>query len=317
MPEVSVIIPNYNHSKYLKQRIDSVVAQTFQDFEIIILDDHSKDDSRNIIEQYRDHRKVQKIIYNDQNSGGPFKQWQKGVNLASGEYIWIAESDDFASDAFLETMIPHLKNGSDLVYCRSVRVDESGDKTSGDYFWPDLIDKQRWRSNYSIDGLKEIEDYLIYQNTIPNASACVFRKESLRFPMDDIVAMKYCGDWLFWVFFLRNARLTFDAQPLNFFRIHKETTRTLTDRVMLRKRMREYWHVIESSRHLCGKKKYHLSETKKYGWIFTEMLEKRKLIGFFYPAFRILPLQIIPLYFWFILRRLRASFTYNNYCILV
>jgi glycosyltransferase involved in cell wall biosynthesis len=70
MPEVSVIIPNYNHGKYLKQRIDSVLNQTYQHFELIILDDCSTDDSVAIIEAYRGHRKVKKIIYNDKNGNG-------------------------------------------------------------------------------------------------------------------------------------------------------------------------------------------------------------------------------------------------------
>lgn len=50
--KVSVIVPNYNHSKYLKQRIDSILRQTFHDFELIILDDYSNDGSRSIIDEY-------------------------------------------------------------------------------------------------------------------------------------------------------------------------------------------------------------------------------------------------------------------------
>ncbi len=91
---VSVILPNYNHSKYLKQRIDSILNQTFQDFELILLDDNSPDDSVDIIESYRDHKRVSHIHLNKENSGSTFKQWERGFSLAKGEYIWIAESDD-------------------------------------------------------------------------------------------------------------------------------------------------------------------------------------------------------------------------------
>lgn len=73
-PLISVIIPNYNHALFLKQRIDTVLNQTFQDFEVIILDDCSTDSSREIIEQYRGHSKISNIIFNDKNSGGVFKQ---------------------------------------------------------------------------------------------------------------------------------------------------------------------------------------------------------------------------------------------------
>ena len=78
---VSVIIPNYNHAKYLEQRIDSVLNQSYQDFEVIILDDCSKDNSRDVIEKYRSHERVSHIVYNEQNSGGTFNQWNKGLSL--------------------------------------------------------------------------------------------------------------------------------------------------------------------------------------------------------------------------------------------
>ena len=87
---LSVIIPNYCHARYLKERIESILAQSYQDFELIILDDCSTDNSREIIEQYRSNPRVKHIVYNEQNSGSPFVQWQRGFTLASGEYIWIA-----------------------------------------------------------------------------------------------------------------------------------------------------------------------------------------------------------------------------------
>lgn len=102
---ISVIIPNYNHAPYLKQRIDSVLNQTYTDMEVIILDDKSTDNSIEIIEQYRSHPKVVQIELNKQNSGTTFKQWQKGISLAKGEYIWIAESDDYADETFLEKVV--------------------------------------------------------------------------------------------------------------------------------------------------------------------------------------------------------------------
>lgn len=93
---VSVIIPNYCHARFLNQRIDSVLNQTYSDYEVIILDDCSTDNSREIIESYRNHPKISHIVYNEKNSGSTFIQWEKGFELARGEYIWIAESDDVA-----------------------------------------------------------------------------------------------------------------------------------------------------------------------------------------------------------------------------
>ena len=102
MPTVSVIIPNYNHAPFLKQRIESVLNQSFQDFEMILIDDCSTDGSREIIESYRNNPHVSHIVYNDSNSGSAFLQWNKGIELAKGDWIWVAESDDYAEPTFLE-----------------------------------------------------------------------------------------------------------------------------------------------------------------------------------------------------------------------
>ena len=104
-PLVSVIIPNYNHAPFLKERIDSVLNQSYRNFEVILLDDYSTDNSRDIIESYRRHEKISHIEFNTMNSGSTFKQWEKGINFAKGEWIWIAESDDIAEPIFLESLI--------------------------------------------------------------------------------------------------------------------------------------------------------------------------------------------------------------------
>src|SRR5258706_9778611 len=114
MPKVSVIIPNYNHAPFLKQRIDSVLNQTYLDLEVIILDDRSTDNSGGIIESYRGHPKVVSIVYNEANSGSPFGQWKKGVRLVNGKYIWIAESDDWAEPDLLDKLIA-LAEGNDNI----------------------------------------------------------------------------------------------------------------------------------------------------------------------------------------------------------
>jgi len=126
--KISVIVPNYNHSRYLEKRIDSILNQTFQDFELIILDDCSTDNSKDIIRQYKGHEKVGNIIFNECNSGSVFKQWKSGISLAKGEYIWIAESDDCADLEFLYKLLPVLENNKELgfVYCNSHVIDENG-----------------------------------------------------------------------------------------------------------------------------------------------------------------------------------------------
>src|SRR5258708_17607669 len=71
-PTVSVIVPNYNHARYLRKRIESLLRQTYQDFEVILLDDCSTDVSREVLASYQDNPRV-RVEYNAENSGSVFK----------------------------------------------------------------------------------------------------------------------------------------------------------------------------------------------------------------------------------------------------
>ena len=127
-PFVSVIIPNYNHSRYLDQRIQSVLAQTYKNFELIILDDKSTDNSVDVINKYCDNSHVSNIVVNEINSGSTFIQWQRGFNLAKGEIIWIAESDDYCELDFLEHLVNAYNAYPDsvVIYSGSQYVDSEG-----------------------------------------------------------------------------------------------------------------------------------------------------------------------------------------------
>ncbi len=107
--------------KFLKQRLDSVLGQTFKDFDVLILDDASTDSSLNVIREYSADARV-RVIQNETNSGSPFKQWNRGIDETSGEYIWIAESDDFAENTFLEKLVRVLDDDPrvGIVYSRVI-----------------------------------------------------------------------------------------------------------------------------------------------------------------------------------------------------
>ena len=84
------------------------------------------------------------------NSQSPFKQWNRGFELARGEYVWIAESDDYSDDRFLQVMIDMLERhpSAALAYCQSFMADETGKlETFPDWYWH-LIDSERWTKDY-------------------------------------------------------------------------------------------------------------------------------------------------------------------------
>jgi glycosyltransferase involved in cell wall biosynthesis len=210
MPKVSVIIPSYNHAPYLVQRIDSVLNQTFQDFELVILDDCSTDNSKEIIETYRTHKKISYIVFNQENSGSPFKQWQKGIELAKGEYIWIAESDDYSDIHFLEKLIQEFEDPSvGIVFCNSHWIDDSGEIKKSLSIYND---------SFKISGKEEVKRKMLYNSTIQNVSSCIFKKELAIGHLSKITSFKSCGDWLFYILLLTSSNLSFVGEKLNYFR---------------------------------------------------------------------------------------------------
>jgi len=226
MPKVTVIIPNYNHARFLQQRIQSVLNQTYQDFEVIYLDDASTDNSNEVFASFADDQRV-RAIYNETNSGSPFKQWNKGIRQATGEYIWIAESDDYADEKLLATLVDRLDRypQAGLAYAQSWAVDKSG-KVGGSWLtWTDGLDKERWQHDFVANGQEECRKFLVFRNTIPNASAVLLRRNVYEKTGFADATLRLNGDWLQWIKMLLISDLVFVAQPLNYFRTHNRSVR--------------------------------------------------------------------------------------------
>ncbi len=227
MIEVSVILPNYNHGKYLDERIASIINQTFQDFELIILDDHSTDNSKSIIEKYRSHPKISHIEYNAANSGSPFRQWNKGIEVSRGSLIWIAESDDFCKFNFLEETVAKMNTipSVGIVFTQSLELDEISGK---EYlsFQDSPRFKRSFNKSYFATGRSEVSKKLAYENTIPNASGVLFRKSVYKEVGGADESMRLCGDWFLWVKILMTSDVYFIAEPLNIFRLTNISVRT-------------------------------------------------------------------------------------------
>lgn len=213
MPQVSVIIPNYNHAPYLKQRVESVLAQTFEDFELIILDDKSTDNSREVLDGYRQHPKVTHLIYNTTNSGGPFNQWKKGIDLALGKYIWIAESDDWCEPNLLQTLVNGLDNNPTcvLAFAQSYTINGDNDIQQVSAY-PKLQDV--------INGRSYIKEYLSASCSIWNASAVLFKKEAYQNISPRYTTFKMSGDWAFYIEMLTKGDIFISGKVLNYFRNH-------------------------------------------------------------------------------------------------
>lgn len=219
---VSIIVPSYNHAPYLQERIESILNQSFKNFEVIILDDKSPDDSYRILEKYKDHPKVSHCIINEQNSGSTFFQWNKGLELAKGELIWIAESDDVADSEFLATLVPQFVKNPQLVlaYSQSYRMNAIGEITGSWKDQTDIFDSEKFSQDFLMNGLQYSSKFLCHKNTIPNASAVLFKKQTY-FQVDKAnPALKYIGDWEIWTKIVFQGDIFFSATHLNYFRYH-------------------------------------------------------------------------------------------------
>lgn len=189
MPAVSVIVPNYNHAQFLRQRIDSILEQKFQDFELILLDDCSTDGSREILESCRNNPHVSHVVYNEKNSGSAFRQWCKGIALAKGEWIWIAESDDWAEQDFLNTMMGEAALHPDcgLIFSIPRYVYPDGNT------WNDNADG----SSIVYNGPEFARLRMLHSNAIHNVSSTLIRRDVLqKVNLEPCAVMRLCGDWL-------------------------------------------------------------------------------------------------------------------------
>lgn len=215
MPTISVIVPNYNHAQFLKQRIESILGQTYKDFELILLDDCSSDSSREVMEQYRNNPHVTHIVYGESNSGSAFRQWDKGISLAKGEWIWVAESDDYAEPTFLERLLKEVDKVPDCVLAYSAT------------FWVDQQDRKLWETPHNdkvnvYEGHDFIHQKLAVCNSIANVSECLFRRDKFR-PTENYryEHMRLCGDWFFYVLLAEQGRVVEVEKPLSYYRQHQ------------------------------------------------------------------------------------------------
>lgn len=213
-PKISVVIPNYNHSNYLDERIQSVLKQSYQNIEVIILDDCSTDNSIEIINKYRNDSRISQVILNDCNGGSPFLQWKKGVFASKGDIIWIAESDDACADTFLEDLVDwYVENNLVMAFSLSSKMDSEG--VLGD------VMQNKISHNMIMDGRDYISNHI---GLIVNASSAIFSRDCAIMIDNNYYEFKGAGDWLFWTGIASKGKVGIVAKPLNYYRVYENNT---------------------------------------------------------------------------------------------
>lgn len=258
-PSVSVIVPNYNYAKFLSARLDSILAQTYPISELIILDDASTDDSVTVIERKiskirQTHPKLTiKFLKNTKNSGNVFSQWQKGIAVASGDYLWIAEVDDSCSPDFLQTALSPVAKHPNIVlsYTNSKLTGDVAPKDRLRRIY-DLFRRRRLPVSYVASGASEVNRNLAIFNSIPNVSAVVFKNLPA---LTDILALaknyRLSGDWFFYLNLLKFGQVAYSSKPCNF---HRLSSASVTGRTSWRTRYAELKEI-----HSFARSSYQLS----------------------------------------------------------
>ena len=232
-PKISIIVPNFNHGLYLRDRLDSIYTQSYSNFEVILLDDCSSDDSIKILTEYSNrYAEKTRTDFNSENSGGVFHQWKKGLSLASGDFVWIAESDDNCSPNFLEEMLSFFCDSAVMMaFAKTEFIEGDPPRT----IWT----LKEYLADLGIDiseepFVKSAMDLMRLgwstKNIIPNVSAVLFRKPvGLKLLSDaDWLEMQVCGDWIFYLSIVRGGLIAYSPKATNYYRQHSENSSVKT-----------------------------------------------------------------------------------------
>jgi glycosyltransferase involved in cell wall biosynthesis len=231
--QVSVVVPNYNYAHYMQKRLGSIFSQTYPVHEIIVLDDCSTDNSLEAIEVVaNDWNREVRLVANAQNSGSVFAQWRKAAQLATGEFLWIAEADDLSRSDFLAWLMPPLCADRDvrLAFSDSCPIRDDG-SPMGESYKPyyATVEPGALTSSHTFSSAEFARRFLSIKNLILNVSAVVWRRDALLRALDaceaDLRSFRMAGDWRLYLQALvePHARVAYEAEPLNLHRRHDQS----------------------------------------------------------------------------------------------
>jgi glycosyltransferase involved in cell wall biosynthesis len=229
VPKVSIIVPNFNHAPYLAERLESIYAQTYGNVEVILLDDCSHDDSTAVLQDYADRYPDKTTCsFNETNSGGVFNQWKKGLELATGELVWIAESDDFCSANLLEELVRSFQNPAVmLAFARTEFVTGTpAQKTWTTEEYLSDLGLGIWDRPFIQAAHALVKSGWVVKNLVPNVSSAVFRHPGKMRLLDDPqwLKLRMCGDWVFYLTLIRGGLVAYSPDATNYYRQHPRNT---------------------------------------------------------------------------------------------
>jgi glycosyltransferase involved in cell wall biosynthesis len=212
MPKVSVVIPAYNRARFLQECIESVLSQTFKDFEVLIVDDGSTDNTREVVSVYCPPVKY----YHQDNQGAP-ATYNKGIELARGDYIAFLDSDDALLDCALQTGVDVLDRWPNvgLSYGQAYCVDEEGHVKG-------LVKPSHGEGSYIRSGKEEIKDFVL-GNHITGSTMMVRRSCFAVVGLFNPMFRRGSEDFDMWVRLAKLYDVAYVDRPLVKYRVHSQS----------------------------------------------------------------------------------------------
>jgi glycosyltransferase involved in cell wall biosynthesis len=208
-PKVSVLIPAYNYAQYLPDAIESVLSQTFTDFELIVVDNCSTDNTEDVVNNYAQNDARVTFIRNKENIG-MYRNYNQALLYASGDYIKFLNADDKFEPTLLEKFVDVLDNEPTISVVTSHRQ-----------YFDSKTDILKTPFIGTIDAETAILSSLKKYNWIGEPTTVMFRRENLNLGLFDISLLMF-ADQDMWLRHLRVGNLHIIDEVLSFFRIHKD-----------------------------------------------------------------------------------------------
>ncbi|QIG48825.1 methyltransferase domain-containing protein [Nordella sp. HKS 07] len=224
---VTAIVPNYNHAAFLPQRIESILNQSYSLIDILILDDCSTDGSRKVIDSYvKRYPERIRAVFNEENSGSVFKQWKKGHGLATGDLVWICESDDFCDNRFVEHLVNAFRDPSVMIaFGRIEFADTTGQFMPGMDRYRESSEAGIWSDPLVRPAARWFGGGFGVKNVIANVGGSIWR----RFPIEDAIwdnaaSYRIMGDWYLYGALAAGGQIAYNPDAVSFFRVHCANT---------------------------------------------------------------------------------------------
>ena len=226
-PEISVVFTSYNHKEFLKQSLDSLINQTFRNFEIIIVDDCSTDGSQELLKEYASVDCRIRLYLKDSNSGSYVNSTNYGASLATAPYLIFAQCDDYATLTQLDSLITARKQHPEckVVFSASALVNGVGKYICSDYNVRSNKFKKIVGENNVIKSHQATE-LLLNECIIPNLGAALVDRSLFNEIGGLSNSYKVLADWDFWLECSLRTNFYYIQSTLNNFRQHDTTIRS-------------------------------------------------------------------------------------------